>query len=151
MTATPSDKPLDFPLDRHVFFLFGQLLGYRNRALNRALREFGLDYQRWRVLAVLNENPGCSMQQLADLTAVDRTTVTYTLKLMVRAGLVKRAPRETDRRSVALSLQPAGKELLGQILPVVRELNQRCVAGFSETESTEILRQLQKMVDNIKE
>src|SRR5438105_1006854 len=110
MTATPPDKPPDgpivFPLDRHVFFLFGQLLGYRNRALNRALRDFDLDYQRWRVLAVLNDNPGCSMQTLAELTAVDRTTVTYTVKLMVRAGLVKRAPRETDRRSVALSLTP---------------------------------------------
>jgi DNA-binding MarR family transcriptional regulator len=151
MTATSPDKPIEFPLDRHVFFLFGQLLGYRNRALNRALREFGLDYQRWRVLAVLNENPGCSMQQLADLTAVDRTTATYTLKLMVRAGLVRRAPREVDRRSVALSLQPAGKKLLARILPVVLELNRRCVAGFSESESTTILRQLRRMVDNLKE
>jgi len=34
---------------------------------------------------------------------------------------------------------------------VVLKLNQRCVAGFSETESSTILRQLQKMVDNLKE
>jgi MarR family transcriptional regulator for hemolysin len=148
---TDADPPIEFPLDRHVFFLFGQLLGFRNRALNRALRDFGLDYQRWRVLAVLNANPGCSMQQLADLTAVDRTSVTYTVKLMVQAGLVRRAARETDRRSVALSLLPAGKKLRAKILPVVLELNKRCVAGFSSSESTAILQQLQKMVDNVKE
>src|SRR5271156_6755237 len=68
-----------FQIDEHIFFWFGQILGRRNRVLNRELRRFGLDCQRWRVLAVLNEHPGCTMRMLAELTAVNRTTLNPTI------------------------------------------------------------------------
>jgi DNA-binding MarR family transcriptional regulator len=99
-----------FDLDSHIFYLFGQIFGHRNAALNRELRQFEIDYPRWRVLALLGQRPDCSMLDLADGTAVDRTTLAYTVRNMVEEGLVRRAPRPSDRRSVVLGLTPRGVE-----------------------------------------
>ena len=62
----------------------------------RVFAPYGLDYSRWRVLAVLQEHPGATMGELADLTSVDRTTLTRTLGLMEEAGLIVR--RRTEER-----------------------------------------------------
>jgi MarR family transcriptional regulator, lower aerobic nicotinate degradation pathway regulator len=144
-------KTISFRLDSHIFFWFGQIFGYRNRALNRDLRSAGLDYQRWRVLICLHEYPGCSLQRLAELTAVDRTTLTHTLRQMIKQRLVQRKPREDDRRSVVLTLTRLGRDTLKQILPSVQSLNARCLAGFTPPEIRTILNQLRRMVDNLKD
>ena len=140
-----------FRLDNHVFYLFGQIFGHRNVALNRELRRFDLDYSRWRVLAALNEHPRCSMNHLANLTAVDRTTLAYTVRKMVEEKLVRRQARSSDRRSVELMLTQRGHALLQDILPTVMDLNDRCLAGFREQELKIFLGQLRRMIDNIKE
>jgi DNA-binding MarR family transcriptional regulator len=144
-------KPTPFRLDTHPFFWFGQIFGLRNRALNRELRPFGLDYQRMKVLACLKEYPGCSMQQLSDLTVVDRTSLTHTVQLLVENGLVGREPRENDRRSVTLALTVAGRKAYSKIAPMILKLNARSMAGFSEKEKTDLLSQLRRIVDNLKE
>src|SRR5579885_340582 len=113
----------EFRLESHIFYLFGQIFGHRNAVLNRELRQFGVDYPRWRVLAVLSERPDCSMLELADGTAVDRTTLAYTIRNMVEEGLVRRATRPSDRRSVVLGLTPRGNLILRRILPTVVEIN----------------------------
>jgi DNA-binding MarR family transcriptional regulator len=142
---------MPFRIDTHIFFWFGQIFGHRNRALNRELRSSGLDFQRWRVLAALNENPGCSMQRLADITAVDRTTLTHTVRLMVKDGLVQRQLREDDRRSIVLTLSASGRATLKRILPVVLRQNARAVSGFTAKEVKLLLSQLRRMVDNLKD
>ncbi len=141
----------EFVLDTHIFFLFGQIFGFRNRVLNRELKPFGLDYQRWRVLAALSLNPGCAMQTLADLTAVDRTTLNHTLRLMIGAGLVDRNRRTEDRRSVAISLTAEGKALLERILPLVLAQNARSTKGFSSQEVADLVAKLHRMMDNLRE
>lgn len=140
-----------FRLDNHVFYLFGQIFGHRNRLLNRELRQFSIDYPRWRVLGALNEHPGCSMQKLADKTAVDRTTLAHTVRIMVDEKLVHRHARASDRRSVVLALTPRGSHLLKQILPTVLDINDRCLAGFSKGDVENLLARLRQMIDNIKE
>jgi DNA-binding MarR family transcriptional regulator len=144
-----SDK--GFRLDRHIFYLFGQIFGHRNAVLNRELRQFGIDYPRWRVLALLSERPDCSMLELADGTAVDRTTLAYTVRNMVEEGLVRRAPRPSDRRSVVLGLTPRGNLMLKRILPAVLKINDQCLSGFDEREVDTLLEQLRRIIDNIKE
>jgi DNA-binding MarR family transcriptional regulator len=144
-------KQTPFRLDMHPFFWFGRIFGLRNRVLNREMRPFGLDYQRMKVLACLKEYPGCSMQQLSDLTVVDRTSLTHTVQLLVKKGLVHRESRETDRRSVVLALTAGGQKAYRKIAPMILKLNARSMAGFTEREKTELLSQLRRIVDNLKE
>ena len=150
-TAAPTAAAESFRLSGHIFYYFSQIMALRNRRLNSDLRAFGLDFARWRVLAVLSDQPGCSMQQLAETTAVDRTTLTHTLRLMESEGLILREQRPTDRRSVALQLSDLGQARLEQILPTVLKQTDLALSGFSIAEAEALRGELARIVENLKE
>ncbi len=144
-------KSQAFKLEDHVFFYFSQILARRTRAINARLRPYGLDYPRWRVLAVLQEHSGATMGRLADLTSVDRTTLTRTLGLMESAGLIARREQKSDRRSLAISLTAQGRRLFARILPLTLAETDRALTGFSAKEIGVLRDRLRRMADNLKE
>jgi DNA-binding MarR family transcriptional regulator len=139
-----------FKLVDHLFFYFSQILARRTRAINAALRPYGLDYSRWRVLAVLHEHSGATMGRLADLTSVDRTTLTRTLGLMENAGLLVRREQKSDRRSLAISLTAKGRRMFARILPLTFMETDRALTGFSADEIEVLKDWLRRMADNLK-
>jgi DNA-binding MarR family transcriptional regulator len=139
-----------FKLEDHLFFHFSQILARRTRALNARLRSYGLDYSRWRVLAVLDEHSGATMGRLADLTSVDRTTLTRTIKLMESAGLLTRRERESDRRSLTISLTAKGRRMFARILPLTVAETNRALTGFSPEEIGTLRDRLKRMAENLK-
>lgn len=60
------------------------------------------------------------MGPVADLLAMDRTTLTAALKPLERRGLVRVAKDKNDRRSRILVLTAKGKKLLAQAVPIWR-------------------------------
>jgi MarR family transcriptional regulator for hemolysin len=138
-----------FKLEDHLFFYFSQILARRTRAINARLRPYDLDYPRWRVLAVLQEHSGATMGRLADLTSVDRTTLTRTLGLMEEARLVTRQERESDRRSLVISLTPKGRRMFARILPLALAETDRALTGFSSAEIEALRDRLKKIADNL--
>jgi DNA-binding MarR family transcriptional regulator len=139
-----------FRLEDHLFFYFSQVLARRTRAINIRLRPHGVDYARWRVLAVLKEHSGATMGQLADLTSVDRTTLTRTLGLMEKAGLVARRERRSDRRSLAISLTAKGRRMFARILPLTLAETDRALTGFSLEEIGTLRDRLKRMAANLR-
>jgi DNA-binding MarR family transcriptional regulator len=101
------------------------------------------------VLAVLQENAGATMNRLADLTSVDRTTLTRTLGLMEAAGLVVRRERDDDRRSVAISLTARGRRLFQRILPLALAETNRALGGFTAGEAADLRDKLKRMAENL--
>jgi DNA-binding MarR family transcriptional regulator len=145
-----AEAPARFRLESHLFYYFSQILARRQRTLNSGLRRFGLDYARWRVMAVLNEEPGCSMQRLSDLTSVDRTTLTHTLRLMENEDLIVRHERPSDRRSIAVSLTARGRDMLILILPTVLAETDRALVGFTPDEVDRLREQFGRILANLK-
>jgi DNA-binding MarR family transcriptional regulator len=139
-----------FRLEDHLFFHFSQILARRTKAINARLRAYGLDYPRWRVLAVLQEHPGATMGELAELTSVDRTTLTRTLGLMGDAGLIVRRERKSDRRSVAISLTAQGRRMFARILPLTLAETDRALTGFSPEEIGTLRDRLKRMAANLR-
>jgi MarR family transcriptional regulator, lower aerobic nicotinate degradation pathway regulator len=139
-----------FRLEDHLFFHFSQILARRTKAINARLRSYGLDYSRWRVLAVLQEHPGATMGELADLTSVDRTTLTRTLGLMEEAELIVRRERKSDRRSVAISLTAHGRRMFARILPLTLAETDRALTGFSAEEIGTLKDRLKRMAANLR-
>lgn len=58
------------------------------------------------------------MGPVAELLAIDRTTLTAALKPLERRGLVKVLPNPDDGRSRVLKLTAKGRELLERAMPV---------------------------------
>lgn len=89
------------------------------------------------------------MNELADLTTVDRTTLTRTLDRMVSENLVTRRSNAHDGRSVRLYLTPSGETAFRRVLPRVIEQNERAVQGFTAAELTELRAKLHRMIRNL--
>jgi DNA-binding MarR family transcriptional regulator len=138
-----------FQLDEHIFYLFTQIFGRRNRQLATQLKPLAVTVPQWRILAVLHERAGCTMNELADQTTVDRTTLTRALDRIVREGLVTRRSNAHDGRSVRLYLTPDGEAAFRRVLPRVLEQNERAVRGFSAGELAELRAMLHRMIGNL--
>ena len=88
------------------------------RHFDDALRPVGLTQGQFSLLTSLNRAEPPNMGSVADLLALDRTTLTANLKPLERRGLVKVTVDAHDRRSRRLILTTAGREALAAAAPI---------------------------------
>src|ERR1700734_3979768 len=84
------------------------------RRFDEAFRPLGLTNGQFSLLMSLNRPEPPPMGPVANLLAMDRTTLTAALKPLERRGLVKIAPDPADRRSRILQLTGKGQQLLAR-------------------------------------
>ncbi len=90
------------------------------RRFDDALRPVGLTNGQFSLMMSLNRPVAPAMGAVAELLAMDRTTLTAALKPLVRRGLVTVAADPADRRSRLLSLTDDGQALLARAVPIWR-------------------------------
>jgi DNA-binding MarR family transcriptional regulator len=88
------------------------------RRFDTAFRPFDLTNGQFSLLMSLNRPEPASMRSVANLLAMDRTTLTAALKPLQRRGLITVATDPTDRRSRQLTLTPLGRDLLAGAVPI---------------------------------
>jgi len=88
------------------------------RRFDDAFRPLELTSGQFSLLMSLNRPLPPSIGDVAELLAMDRTTLTAALKPLARRRLVSVAPDHADRRSKRLSLTKQGRTLLGAAVPV---------------------------------
>ena len=103
------------------------------RHFDEVLRPVDLTNQQFSLLMALNRPEPPPMRPVAQLLAMDRTTLTAALKPLERRGLVRIEPSLDDRRTRLLRLTSAGEEALAAALPIWRETH---AAIESELEGT---------------
>ena len=142
-----------FELDRHVFFWLTQVIGARDRELAQGLRDFGLRVPEWRCLAALYRSKGetrsLTTGQLAELSTIDRTTLTRTVDRMQEAGWIERLADDADMRITRLALTASGKRMFERIWPEVQHLNEIALAGLSNSEMDFLKKILGRMHANL--
>ncbi len=121
-----------FDLDGHLFFWVTQVQALRDLQVAEALEAHGLRVPAWRTLASLRARDRCTMNELAELTALERSTLSRTVDRMVDDDLVVRLADERDLRIVRLALTPPGRRLFDEIAPRIDALNRAAVAGLPE-------------------
>jgi DNA-binding MarR family transcriptional regulator len=84
---------------------------------DEALRPLGLTITHFSILQALSLAGEISQGRLAQILAMDGTTLTRTLELMRQSGWVEKSHGD-DRRERRLSLTPAGKLQLNRALPL---------------------------------
>lgn len=117
----PGDLPFDITLkvrDACVCLHVQRAARALARRYDEALRPVGLTNGQFSLMMSLNRPEPPRIGEVADLLAMDRTTLTANLKPLERRGLVTVAVDETDRRSRRLSLTDAGRALLVQAMPI---------------------------------
>lgn len=114
-----------------------------------ALKENGLSIAMWRVLAALSNNGGQRQVDLADMTAIDASTLSRLVSRMVRNGLVTRSRSEKSSREVVVALSPKGRALVQRLIPIAKRLEQTASAGLPARDIAVLKRLLAQIYDNL--
>lgn len=104
------------------------------RRFDEALRPLGLTNGQFSLMMALNRPQAPAMGNVADLLAMDRTTLTAKLKPLERRGLVAVRFDEADKRRRRLALTPEGRALLASAVPLWEGAHaeaERLLAGSS--------------------
>ncbi|HYD27209.1 MarR family winged helix-turn-helix transcriptional regulator [Brevundimonas sp.] len=104
------------------------------RALSRrfdvAFRPLGITSGQFSLLNALNRPKPPTIGAVAEVLAMDRTTVTANLKPLERMGAVTVSVDPEDRRGRRAALTDAGRALLARATPVWIEEHARVEAGL---------------------
>jgi DNA-binding MarR family transcriptional regulator len=88
------------------------------RRFDEAFRPLGVTSGQFSLLTSLNRPEPPTVGSVANLLAMDRTTLTANLKPLERRGLITAEADPADRRARRLTLTPAGKALLAEANPI---------------------------------
>ena len=102
------------------------------RRFDEALRPFGLTHGQFSMMNGLNRPTPPLMRDIADLLAMDRTTLTAALKPLERRGLVVVTPDDRDRRGRRVALTTFGMAALAQAVPVWCAVHAQIDAGLPD-------------------
>jgi DNA-binding MarR family transcriptional regulator len=115
-------------------------------AVEQQLRaDGGLSGPQFQILARLNAaaTGRLRMTDLADGLVYSRSGLTYQAAQLEKAGLISRTPAEDDERSIVVEMTPAGRAVLGQVMPghveVVRQLMLNALSRRDIAAITDIL------------
>ena len=115
------------------------------RRFDEALRPVGLTNGQFSLLISLNRPEAPGMAAVADLLAMDRTTLTAALKPLVRRSLVKVSVDPKDRRGRRLHLTAPGKKLLAEAAPVWERTHAEVEQTLADGDAGRLRRDLRKL------
>ena len=147
--ALPRPTEPGFVLDDYLFYNLNHVSALYQDGMDRALRKLGIDQASWRVLSLLSEDQTNRVGDIARRGMMKVATLSRRLERMVTDGLVLREMGCEDRRTVHVSLTPAGREKLSHARRVSAELFDSAVGGITGDELTATIRVIKHMRENL--
>ena len=127
------------------------------RRIVRALRlsaqrtqdEAGISAAQLFVLRQLADTPAASLNELAERTLTDRSSVADVVERLASRGFVKRAQSSVDRRRLTISLTSAGERLLRSAPESPTAILIDALEGMSDRELAELARGLEALTQQM--
>ena len=124
-----------------------ELLGYALRRAQiavfsdfiAAFESLQLRPAQFSALLLIDANPGCKQSDAAEALGIMQPNFVALMDEFERRKLAKRAPAKTDRRSHALQLTDAGRDLLARARIVVADHDARVTSSLTRAEATLLL------------
>ena len=102
---------------------------------------------QYAALVAIGSHPGIDATRLSEIIHFDRSTIGDVLDRMAGKGWVLRESAPNDRRLKRLRLLPAGHQVLQQVEPGIRRVQERLLARLTADEGKTLIRLLAKMAD----
>jgi DNA-binding MarR family transcriptional regulator len=110
------------------------------RLYDEALRPLGIQATQLTLLnaiAMCGER-GAPMRRLAEILAMDGTTLTRNVRPLEKSGLVRVAREPSDRRVRVVRLTPEGERLIEGALPLWTQAHERVITALGSEEAAEL-------------
>ena len=135
------ERSLDQP--RAAFVALRRIVRFLRIADREAEAAHGLSAAQLFVLHTLHEAPARSLQELADRTLTDQSSVSTVVARLVTRKLVRRTVAATDRRRTEIHLTTSG-ERVARTAPRVPQTHMiRAIQAMPEAKRRELVRSLE--------
>ena len=139
-SPAPLRDLLGFQLRRaHMLFALHWQLSFRDQPVAITPVQGGM-------LLVIDKNPGLSQVALARLMDVEGPTLVQAIDRLEETGLIERFRRLSDRRTYALHVTAAGRDVLTAVESFVPHREAELLTDLSEGERLMLLDLLQRVV-----
>jgi DNA-binding MarR family transcriptional regulator len=130
----PAKDPL--ALDRQVCFALAAASRTVIGLYRPVLEPLGLTHPQYLVMLSLWERSPRTLRDIGDALALEPATLSPLLKRLESAGLITRARKVEDERSLDVELTPAGRELRAKAVAVPAQIGKRLGMPVAELEAT---------------
>ncbi|MET8810211.1 MarR family winged helix-turn-helix transcriptional regulator [Streptomyces sp. NPDC004546] len=142
MSTTPTDLA-----DQCNNLALRKAARYLGATYDKALAPVGLRATQFSILQKLSAHGEMTISSLADMIAMDRTTMATNLKPLAREGLVTVEPSSSDRRARIVTLTPDGLARMKQALPLWKDVQARFEENFGAGEAAQLRAFLTAVLD----
>lgn len=112
---------------------------------------YGLSPSQWRTMVVLGPRQLLSASEIVERSSMDKVNVSRAVKTLSEAGLLQRDIDENDRRRTVLRLTEKGKDILEDLTPKMRTLEEKILEGLTEEDRLKLLELMAKVRFNADE
>ncbi len=133
--------------DQYVPYLLGRISkGMASAASELYRRRLGVGINDARILVVLARRPRITGKELADDTALNKSVVSRSLRVLRRKGLVRIVP---DDGRLEVELTAAGRDMHDRVSQVALEREALMLKGFSAGERHTLIAFLHRLIKNV--
>jgi DNA-binding MarR family transcriptional regulator len=111
---------------------------YLTATYDKALAPVGLRATQFTILQRLGAHGETTITGLADMIAMDRTTMASNLKPLAREGLVTVEPSAADRRARIVTITPEGLARMKAALPLWHDVQAEFEQSFGADEAAQL-------------
>lgn len=154
-SSTPFYGKSHSPAEESVGYLMRKVMSSIRTHADAQLSTHDLTFTQWLPLFKISKCQALASGQAAATVAVmareletDAASMTRTLDRLEAKGLVLRERSTTDRRVVHVVLTPEGEKVAAQVPPVLAEVLNDHLRGFSHGEWQLLLNMLRRMLAN---
>lgn len=136
-------------IDHYAPFLLNAIGNAWQRKTSAIYRDqFGLSISEWRVLSMLNIEPGITANRICEVIKMDKAAVSRSLKILESEGFLTFEASPTDTRKRRWWLSDEGLKRHDEIMSVALGCEAEMVEGLSPPELETCLKALRIMLRN---
>jgi DNA-binding MarR family transcriptional regulator len=136
----------DFDLQQFFPYQLSLLAGRSSEYIAKIHRqEYDLSKFEWRIVATIGQHAQMSAKDICQFTGLEKMQTSRAIKKLVSRGLLHQQTCDRDRRAVLIQLSAKGLQMYTEIMPLVKQQEQRMLAGLSGYERKQLMLLTQKL------
>ena len=112
-------------------------------------REFGFGISEWRVMSMLNIEPGITAVRICEVLRLDKGAVSRSLQNLEQSGLVRYEASPTDIRKRWWTLSDEGRTVHARVLRIALACERQMMARVTQEDKAVFLKVMKQMLDNL--
>tara|TARA_R110002072_G_scaffold125612_8_gene261845 strand:+ start:42 stop:473 length:432 start_codon:yes stop_codon:yes gene_type:complete len=120
---------------------------YSQKELDRL--NLGITVDQWVLLKIIEESSSISQKEIAKKSIRDPASITRTLDILSKKGLITREALKNNRRQYNIQLTEAGKFFVQHNFPHIQKQRKQSIKGFNESELNQLSQFLLRIQQNM--